>query len=358
METGHGAATLRDVRDLCDLYGVNDEAERDRLMQLAREGKQQGWWQRYDLPYSTYVGLEAEASSIRTFQPSVVPGLLQTEEYARAVHDAAEPESSIGELTHEVVEQRVAARLRRQRLLIETDPLGFQAILDEAVLHRVIGSPSVMSAQLGHIVELTALPNITVQIISYDAGAHPAPGSMFNILQFNAPVPEVVYVEGLAGWIYIERPEDVARYNHVFGRLRDMALDRVKSVDLIRKVQDDYASSLEAVPSPPASASMAAYHANKRPLARRMLVVSASRSYRGMEINMITTGSQPDEPRWLKSKYSTGNGECVEISTGDDTVAVRDSRSPNGPTLRYPTSTWRSFVLDVRRGWLDRLPWV
>src|SRR4249919_2689486 len=99
IETGHGVATLRDIRDFCDLYDVTDEAERERMMNLARAGKQQGWWQPYDLPYSTYVGLEAEATSIRTFQPSVVPGLLQTEEYARAVHQAAEPEASLGQLT-------------------------------------------------------------------------------------------------------------------------------------------------------------------------------------------------------------------------------------------------------------------
>src|SRR5271155_6234311 len=99
METGHGIATPRDIRDLCSLYGVTAEAERARLMQLAREGKQQGWWQPYDLPYSTYVGLEAEATSIRTFQPSVVHGLLQTADYARAIQQVAEPELSTGELT-------------------------------------------------------------------------------------------------------------------------------------------------------------------------------------------------------------------------------------------------------------------
>jgi transcriptional regulator with XRE-family HTH domain len=244
METGHGAATLRDIRDLCDLYGVTDEPERDRMMQLAREGKQQGWWQPYDLPYSTYVGLEAEATSIRTFQPSVVPGLLQTEEYARAVHDAAEPESSMVVLTPEVVEQRVKARLRRQRLLTETNPLAFCTVLDEAVLHRIVGSPRVMGEQLGHIVELAALRNVTVQVIPYDAGAHPAPGSMFNILEFNAVVPDVVYVEGLAGWIYIERPEDVARYSRVFARLSEMALNGVKSADLIQSTQGAYTSYL------------------------------------------------------------------------------------------------------------------
>jgi transcriptional regulator with XRE-family HTH domain len=242
METGHGAATPRDIRDLCDLYGVTDQAERDRMMKLAREGKQTGWWQPYDLPYSTYVGLEAEASSIRTFQPSVVPGLLQTEEYARAVHGAAEPESPMAELTPDVVDQRVKARLRRQGLLKEVKPLGFWALLDEAVLHRAVGGPGVMEEQLGHIVELTTLRNVTVQVVPYRVGAHPAPGSMFNILEFSAAVSDVVYVEGLAGWIYIERPEDVSRYNRVFGRLSDMALDSVKSVDLIRKIQGVYSS--------------------------------------------------------------------------------------------------------------------
>lgn len=249
METGHGVATPRDIRDLCDLYEVTDEAERERMMSLAREGKLQGWWQPYDLPllYSTYVGLEAEAASIHTFQPSVVPGLLQTEEYARAVQDAAEPESSVTEFTPDMVEQRVKARLRRQRLLTELNPLGFWAVLDEAVLHRVVGSPRIMEAQLARIAELAALQNVTIQVVSYDAGAHPALGSMFNILTFSAAVPSVVYVEGLAGWIYIERPEDVSRYSRVFVRLCGMALGESESIDLITKIRRGYASCPEPV---------------------------------------------------------------------------------------------------------------
>jgi transcriptional regulator with XRE-family HTH domain len=240
METGHGTATRRDIRDLCELYEVTDLRERERMINLAREGKQQGWWQPYDLPYSTYVGLEAEAASIRTFQPSVVPGLLQTEEYARAVHNAAVPEASLGQLTPDIVEQRVRARLRRQRLLRDNNPLAFWAVLDEALLHRVVGSPMVMERQLAHIVELAELSNVTLQVIPNDAGAHPAPGSMFNILEFQAAVPDVVYVEGLAGWIYIERPEDVSRYNRVFTRLSEMALDPVNSADLLLKIQAAY----------------------------------------------------------------------------------------------------------------------
>ena len=202
-----------------------------------------------DLPYSTYVGLEAEASSILAFQSSLVPGLLQTEDYARALHKVAGPEPSIEKLTDEVVEQRVAARLRRQKLLTGPSPLGFSAVLDEAVLHRVIGSRSLMSAQLERIMELATLRNITVRIISYGAGAHPAPSQMFNIIKFHAQAPEIVYVEGLVGWLYIEQPKDVARYKRAFDRLCDLALDPDMSADLIRKHQRAYASSLEALRS-------------------------------------------------------------------------------------------------------------
>ena len=177
----------------------------------------------------------------------MVPGLLQTEDYARAVQQVAEPEASLAELTPDVVEQRVKARLRRQRLLREDSPLGFWALLDEAVLHRVVGGPEVMKDQLGHIVELAALPNVTVQVIANAAGAHPAPGSMFNILEFSAAVPDVVYVEGLAGWIYIERPEDVSRYGRVFGRLSAMSENPFKSIDLVTKVRDGYASCPEPI---------------------------------------------------------------------------------------------------------------
>ena len=249
IETGRGAATPRDIRDLCNLYGIDDEAERDRLLSLAKEGKQQGWWQPYDLPYSTYVGLEAEATLIRTFQPSTVPGLMQTENFARALHYAAEPESTLVDLTPEIVAGRVEARLRRQQLLRDPEsPLKFWAILDEAVLHRVVGSPHIMAEQLEHIASLALLPNVTVQVIPYGAGAHPALGSMFNILKSKAHVPDVVYVEGLAGWLYLEQSKDVARYNRIFDRLCDMALDSDKTADLIQKYTAAHTACSEPVP--------------------------------------------------------------------------------------------------------------
>jgi hypothetical protein len=235
IETGHRGATLRDVRDLCDLYNVRDQVERDRLMTLAREGKKQGWWQSYDLPYSNYVGLESEAIFIKDYDSAVVPGLLQTADYARAMFKSPLPEPGLPEITNEIVDQRVAARLRRQDLLTrEGHKLDFWAILDEAVIHRLVGTPKVMREQLNYLAETADLRNVTLQIIPYSAGAHPALDSTFNILTFEGVAPEIVYVEGLVGKVYLERPEDVDRYRRVFDRLSEMALSPGKSVKLCR----------------------------------------------------------------------------------------------------------------------------
>ncbi len=144
IETGHGAATPRDIRDLCELYQVTDEAERERLMSLAREGKQQGWWQSYELnQFADYVGLEAAAVSIRRYQSTVIPGLLQTRDYARIVHEVVIPE-----LTPARIDEFVEVRMTRQRLLTRNPAPRFWVVLDEAVLHRMVGGRQVMSAQL------------------------------------------------------------------------------------------------------------------------------------------------------------------------------------------------------------------
>ena len=241
IETGQRGATLRDVRDLCNFYSVTDEVERERLMRLAREGKEQGWWQPYDLPYSTYVGLEAEARLIRDYQSSVVPGLLQTADYARAGHEGAMPR-----LSSDVIDQRVQARLARQALLTQNAPPKFQAVLDEAVLHRAVGGPRVMSAQLRKILELSALPNVTVQVIPYAVGAHPAVESNFNLLQLAPPAPGVIFVEGLVGSIYLEREEDLARYDRIFTRLQEISLNPKDTADLIAEIRERYETGLIA----------------------------------------------------------------------------------------------------------------
>jgi transcriptional regulator with XRE-family HTH domain len=232
METGHGIATPRDIRDLCDLYEVADEAERNRMTALARESRQQGWWQSYDLNYKTYIGLEAEAVTISDFQSSVVPGLLQTADYARAGHEGYLPR-----LSPDQIELNIEAKLKRQALLTQPDPPVFAAVLDEAVLHRVVGGPRVMGAQLDRLIEAARLPNVTVQVIPFAIGYHPGLESNFNILDLPAPAPSVVFVEGLVGSVYLERPEDLKRYREVFKRLQTIALSPKDTINAIAKIR-------------------------------------------------------------------------------------------------------------------------
>jgi transcriptional regulator with XRE-family HTH domain len=231
METGHGAATPRDIRDLCNLYGVTDQAERDRLMKLARESKLQGWWQSYDLTYATYVGLEAEAVAISDFQSSVVPGLLQTPDYARAGHEGTMPR-----LSNEQIEMQIQAKLTRQSLLTQVNPLTFRAVMDEAVLRRVVGGPQVMGKQLDRLIEVARLPNVTLQIIPFTVGSHPGLESNFNILELPKPTPSIVFVEGLVGSMYLERAEDLKRYQEVFERLQTVALSPKDTINAIAKI--------------------------------------------------------------------------------------------------------------------------
>ena len=241
METGHGAPSRRDIRDLCALYEVTDEAERKRMMNLAVEGRQAGWWQSYDLnQFADYVGLEADAVSVKNYQSILIPGLLQTPDYARAVNEAVIPQPA-----PETLEEQTEVRLRRQDRLTQDPPLRFGVILDEAALHRVIGGPAVMEAQLRHLTELSKLPNVTLQVIPFSAGGHPAMDSTFNVLEFADAVPGVVYVEGLVGWVYMKRSRDVERYAGVFERLCHIALPPRESVELIEKAAVRHKSAAE-----------------------------------------------------------------------------------------------------------------
>ena len=235
METGHGAATARDIRDLCDLYDVTDEAERQRLMTLAREGKQQAWWQPYDLDFETYVGLEADAVGLRYYQCTIVPGLLQTPAYARAMLEV-----NIPRLAPERISDLLKVKLTRQQILSRKEPLLLWAVLDEAALHRVVGGRRVMVEQLDHLIKVADDDNIKIQVIPYGAGAHPAMDSTFNILEFAPPVPKVVYVEGLVGYNYLDRVADINRYQEVFDYLSALALNPEDSVAVIARVSQDY----------------------------------------------------------------------------------------------------------------------
>jgi len=236
LETGRAGASPRDIRDLCDLYEVTDPVERERLMTLARAGKQRAWWQEFALPYATYVGLEAEAASISDYNSDIVTGLLQVADYARSMFEAAEPP-----LDRATIGQRVEARIRRQVLLTQDGSPHFHCILDEGALRRPVGGSAVMRAQLERIIEVASLPKVTFQLIPLDLGAHPALDSTFVILEFEEPmVNDVVYVEGFVGNIYLENAADLERYKQMFSRLRSMALDPADSIALVARIAATY----------------------------------------------------------------------------------------------------------------------
>src|SRR5215469_1247580 len=203
METGRVSVSPRDVRDMLDLYRVPQE-QREGLVQLARDSRQKGWWHAYSDAmqphFATYVGLESAASEIRIYEVSVIPGLLQTEEYARAVVRAAMMNSP-----HEDIERRVALAMARQPALTRADPLKIWTVLDEAALRRCVGGPRVMRPQLEHLLVQAAMPNVQLQVIPFAAGAHPGMGRPFVILVFSDLIDtDVVYLEDLASALWVE----------------------------------------------------------------------------------------------------------------------------------------------------------
>jgi transcriptional regulator with XRE-family HTH domain len=237
METGQRGATLRDVRDLAKIYGLTDQAKVDSLMNLARAGREHGWWQSYNLDFATYVGLEEAAVSLSFYMPMLIPGLLQTPGYVRALHEA-----DMQNYSPERVEAAVEVRLKRQQILTRNPPLQLSVVLDEAVLHRVVGGPAVMGEQLDRLIAAGKLTNVTISVIPFTAGAHPAMDSLFEILDFGATAPPVVYVEGLMGYIYLDRAQDISRYAQVFDHLRSLALTPEESAGLIAKIRAQYKS--------------------------------------------------------------------------------------------------------------------
>lgn len=217
------------ARSLLELYGV-EGPDIEALMQVAREARKRGWWHSYSdvLPewFEVYVGLEAEAAEIKTYQPQLVPGLLQTADYARAIIRAGHPDAP-----DEEVERRVELRLRRQRA--ENGP-KLWVVLDEAGLHRTVGGPAVMRTQLERIIKAAASPGITVQVLPFAAGEHGSMGSAFYVLTFPEPTdPGVVYVETRAGSLYLEGQE-VRDYTVVFNHLVATAANRRDSVAMLK----------------------------------------------------------------------------------------------------------------------------
>jgi transcriptional regulator with XRE-family HTH domain len=243
LETAARRASPRDVRDLCLLYAVSND-ERDRLMSLAAQALETTWYQDADVraEYRTFIGLEEAATDIATYQALVVPGLLQTPDYARALLDGLRPP---GTLTAERIDDVVAARLRRQKLLRGPNPPRVHAIFDEAVLQRPIGSPEVMAPQVARLIECADLPNITVQVIPITAGSHPGLDGRFTVLRFgNQAVSDTVYIEGLLGELFLDKDIDVARYMEIFQYLgATVALTEKESLSLLDQMHTHWIRS-------------------------------------------------------------------------------------------------------------------
>ncbi len=217
------------VRALCDAYGV-DPDERDALTQLARDADQRGWWTPYGdsitAQYLEYISFENEANSILTYQPLLVPGLLQTPDYARAViRGMVRPE-----LAEEEVDRVTGLRLERQRWLTREDGVSLWVIVDEAVLHRPTGGVETMSAQLRHLAEMSRLPIVTLQVMPSEAGAHVGMLGSFSILEFPSPTHEdVVYVDTPVGEIFVEDDAQLQACKIAFDHLRAAALNEEES---------------------------------------------------------------------------------------------------------------------------------
>lgn len=226
----------RDVRDLLDVYGVTDEGQREALVTLARESRKRGWWAAYSdaMPetFHTYVGLEAEAATIRIYQSELVPGLLQTEAYVRSLNYALRPD-----VQEEVLDSRVAARLGRQSLLDRPDPPKLWVVLNEAVIRRPVGGREVMRDQLYALVEASRRPHVTIQVLPFAAGPHAGMEGTFTVLGFREPMDtDVAYVEGLMGDVYLENVDEVERCHLAFDHVRASAIPPAEAQTMITEV--------------------------------------------------------------------------------------------------------------------------
>jgi transcriptional regulator with XRE-family HTH domain len=248
LETGQGIPYRRDVRDLLDRYGITDQARRDRLMRWVREGNRQGWWDDFSdvlapdpddplLPdnLSRYVALEQDASEVRSFEAIVLPGLLQTKDYARALLN------TLSTADENATDRLAELRMRRQRRLhTDEDPLIVHMVLDQAVLYRPVGGAKVMRGQLKRLLDDSQRPNVTLQVLPFSIGAHRAVAGSFVVLAFaDTDDNDLVYIEGHVGDLYLEKEHDVRVYEQMFDELVDQCLSAEQTAVLIAQLLQD-----------------------------------------------------------------------------------------------------------------------
>ncbi len=240
IETAKARPQKRTLLALLDKYGVTDPARRAAMLDLSKQAAQLGWLQAYEseLPeeYTTYISFESEARSVRNYESLFVPGLLQTEGYTRAVVIATLPSAS-----EDQVQQRVDTRIQRQQSIAKDGRLKLWAIVDEAALHREVGGPRVMAEQLHHLANMAKQPHITFQVLPFKVGAHPGMYGAFAVMDFpDAADPELVYIENMAGALFLEKDADVRRYTENFDQLRAAALNPADSRRIVVRLANEH----------------------------------------------------------------------------------------------------------------------
>jgi Domain of unknown function (DUF5753)/Helix-turn-helix domain len=239
MERSEGGLKPLTLKSLLTAYGITDQSEIDAFLALARQAGTPGWWHSYDdiLPpwFRTAVGLEEAATLIRAYEPQVIPGLLQTQGYIRAITAASFPTA-----TEDFSERAVALRLARQEILHRPDPPRYWAVLDETALRRPIGGRHVMRDQIGHLIHAAQQPGITVQVIPFTAGWHPALYGMFWIFRFpDDQLPDIVYSEALTGADYLSTPGETARYTEALDRMCAQAATPEQTITILRDIMKE-----------------------------------------------------------------------------------------------------------------------
>ncbi|GAA3244571.1 helix-turn-helix domain-containing protein [Dactylosporangium siamense] len=239
MELGRVGFKERDVADLLTLYGLDDDEERTRLLALARDANNPGWWHRFGdvLPnwFQSYLGLEAAAALIRTYEVQFVPGLLQTKEYARAVVLLGHGRAKADE-----IDRRVELRMARQQVLTRPDAPKLWVVVDEAALRRPIGGIDIMRGQVDALLEANTLPNVRLQVIPFNAGGHAAAGGAFTILRFpDQDLPDVVYIEQLTSALYLDKRDDVDLYAEAMERLCVEARPPTETSKVLEEIRRD-----------------------------------------------------------------------------------------------------------------------
>ncbi|WP_030295878.1 helix-turn-helix domain-containing protein [Streptomyces sp. NRRL F-5681] len=241
QENGRQGVSKLEIEALLELYGVSDDRLRTALITLAREGRRKGWWAQYsDILSSNFqerLSIEADTARILSFQPMLVPGLLQTVEYATQVIRSAGKNA-----TEEQIASYIDVRRSRQEIFTRENPPQFVCLLDEAVLHREIGGPAVMAAQLGKILEISNPPKLTIQVVPFAEGWHAGADGAFSIYSYPDPMDlDVVNLEYLDGALYLEEDESVERYQLAFEELRTASLTTKQSMELVSSVQEEFA---------------------------------------------------------------------------------------------------------------------